>query len=72
MIDLLVTIPNPHPGALACPSTPKVLQAMERAPTLYHFIVFTFRLTIESTNEFGGASKWVLKWAAPLMIHYSR
>jgi hypothetical protein len=30
---LLVIIPSPHLGVLTCPSTPKVLQAKEHAPT---------------------------------------
>jgi hypothetical protein len=54
VIDLLVILLSPHPEALARPSTPKVLQAKEPDPTLYHFDVFTFRLAIESTKEFGG------------------
>jgi hypothetical protein len=33
-----------------------VLRARERAPTPYPFIVFTFKLAIESIKEFGGAS----------------
>jgi hypothetical protein len=41
IIDLLVTLPNPHPGAPTCPSTPKVLQAREHTPTAYPSIVFT-------------------------------
>jgi hypothetical protein len=56
IIELLVTLPNPHPGAPTHPSTPKMLWARERAPTLYPFIVFTFRLAVEFTKEFGGAS----------------
>ncbi len=41
VIDLLVTIPNPHPGAPAHLSTPEVLRAKERTPTPYSSIVFT-------------------------------
>jgi hypothetical protein len=33
-----------------------VLQAKERAPTLYPSDVFTFGLIVESIKEFGGAS----------------
>jgi hypothetical protein len=33
-----------------------VLRIRERAPTPYPFNVFTFRLVVESTKEFGGAS----------------
>jgi hypothetical protein len=59
IIELLVILPNPHPGAPAHPSTFKVLRARERAPTPYPSIVFTFILVVESTKEFGGASKLV-------------
>jgi hypothetical protein len=55
VIDLLVTLPRPHLKALARPSTPKMLRTKERAPTSYPSIVFTFKLAIESTKEFGGA-----------------
>jgi hypothetical protein len=34
-----------------------VLGAKERAPIPYPSIVFTFRLAIQSTKEFGGASE---------------
>jgi hypothetical protein len=51
----LVTHLSPHPRAPAHPSTPEVLRAKKRAPTLYPSIVFTFGLTIESIKEFGGA-----------------
>jgi hypothetical protein len=47
IIDLLVTFPNPHPGASARPSTPKVLWTKECAPIPYPFVVF---------KEFGGVS----------------
>jgi hypothetical protein len=55
IIDLLVICFNPHPEALACPFTLKVLQAKERIPTLFS-VVFTFRLTFESYEEYGGVS----------------
>jgi hypothetical protein len=38
---MLVTLPSPHPGALACPSTPEVLRVRERAPTPYFSVVST-------------------------------
>ncbi len=41
IIELLVTLPNPHLGALARPSTPKMLEARECAPTFELSIVFT-------------------------------
>jgi hypothetical protein len=61
VIELIVTHSNPHPGAPTCPSTPKVLWAKERAPTPYLSVVFTFRLVVESTMEFGGASTWTIE-----------
>ncbi len=48
--------PSPYLGALACPSTPKVLQVRKHAPTPCLSVVFTFRLAFESTKEFGGVS----------------
>jgi len=57
---LLVTLPNPHPGAPTCPSTTKMLRVRECAPTPYPFVVFTFRLVVEPTKEFGSASLLVL------------
>jgi hypothetical protein len=37
---MLVILPSPHPGTLACPCTPKVLQARGHALTPYSPIVF--------------------------------
>ncbi len=54
-IDLLVNLPSPYPGAPAHPSTLEVLQVRRHAPTPYPSVVFTFRLVVESTKEFGGA-----------------
>jgi hypothetical protein len=48
-----------HLGALARPSTPKVLWARERAPTFFPFVIFSFGLAVESIKELGGAS-WKL------------
>ncbi len=56
IIDPLVTCPNPHPGALACPSTPEVQQARERTSTSYPFVVFTFGFIVDFIKELGGAS----------------
>jgi hypothetical protein len=56
IIDPLVTRPSPHLKTPTRPSTSEMLQAKERAPIPYHFIVFTFGLVIESIKEFGGAS----------------
>jgi hypothetical protein len=54
IIDLLVIHPNPHPGALTRPSTPKMLQTKEHAPTPYPSVVFTFGLVVEIIKEFKG------------------
>ncbi len=56
IIDLLVILLSPHPGAPKCPSTPKVLWAKDCAPTPSLFVVFTFGFAVESMKEFGGAS----------------
>jgi hypothetical protein len=48
--------PNPYPIAPAHPSTPKVLQAEECAPTPFPSIDFIFGLAIESIKELGGVS----------------
>ncbi len=44
---------NPHPGAPACPSTPKVFRAGEHAPTLYSFIVFTSNSHLSQSKSLG-------------------
>jgi len=49
---LIVILPIPHPEAPTRPSTLKVLQAKGCAPIPYPSVVFTFRLTVESTKEF--------------------
>jgi hypothetical protein len=46
VIELLVNLPSPHPEAPARPSTPKMLQAKECAPTPFPSTVFTFWLTV--------------------------
>jgi hypothetical protein len=55
-IDLLVNLRNHHPGTPACPSTPEVLRARDRAPTPSSSIIFIFGLAIESIKEVEGAS----------------
>jgi hypothetical protein len=56
IIDLFVTLPNPHPRALAHPSTPKVLQ-VGSVPRLLVLLLFSpIRFVIESIKEFRGAS----------------
>jgi hypothetical protein len=54
IIDSLVTHLSPHPTTLTCPFIFEVLQAKEHTLTPYPFVVFTFRLTIESIKELGG------------------
>jgi len=56
IIDLLITRPSPHPGALAHPFTFEMLQIKEHIPTP-SFNVFTFELTFESYEKFRGASQ---------------
>jgi hypothetical protein len=53
IIDLLVTHPSPHPGAPTRPSTPEVLQAKERVPTPYPFIVFTLDSHLNLSRSLG-------------------
>ncbi len=55
-IDMLVTHPSPHFGALARSSTPEVLWTKERTPTPYPSVAFTFGFAIESIKELGGES----------------
>ncbi len=55
IIELLINLLSFHPRALAHPSTPNVLQAMEHAPT-FPSVIFTFGLIVESIKELGGAS----------------
>jgi hypothetical protein len=62
IIDPLVTCPSPHPKAPTCPSALEVLRAREHTPTPYPFVVFTFKLAIESIKEFGGVSSKLYKW----------
>jgi len=62
VIELLVTLPNPHPKAPACPFTPKVLQAKERAPTPYAFVVFTLGSHLNPSRSLGvrhSATNWL-------------
>jgi hypothetical protein len=53
VINVLVTLCSPHPKAPACPSTSKGLWTKERASIPYPFVVFTFKLVVEFTKEFG-------------------
>ncbi len=56
IIDSLITCLNPHPGALAHPSTPEVLWVQECTPIFSFYVVFTFDLAFESFKECEGAS----------------
>jgi hypothetical protein len=53
VIDPLVTHLSPHPRAPERPSTPRVLQARERTPILYPFVVFTFGLIVSPSRSLG-------------------
>jgi len=53
IIDSLVSCPTPHPGALARPSIPVMLQARAHISTPYPSTVFTFGHVIEFIKEFG-------------------
>ncbi len=57
IIDLLVTLFNPHLGTLARPSTPKVLRVRERTPIPFPFVVLPFGFVVEYVKEFGRASQ---------------
>jgi hypothetical protein len=50
---MFITLPSPHPGAPACPSTLKVLQARERALTPYSFDVFTLDSHLNLSRSLG-------------------
>jgi hypothetical protein len=55
---MLINHSNPHLGGLAHPSTLEVLQANERIPTPYPFLVFTFGFVIEYIKQFGCVNKF--------------
>ncbi len=61
IIEPLVTRPSLHLRAPTHPSTFKVLWAKERVAIPFHFVVFTFRLVIESIKELWGVSINLLK-----------
>jgi hypothetical protein len=50
---MLIILPSPHLGALACPFTPKVLQAKEWPPTPYFFDVFTLNSHLSLSRSLG-------------------
>jgi hypothetical protein len=60
IVDLLVIIYSLYPIATTHPSYPKMLQVGEHIPIFFSFIVFTFRLTFESYEGFGGVSHGIL------------
>jgi hypothetical protein len=49
-----------HPGAPACPSTPKVLRTRECAPTFCFYIVFTLDSPLSLSRSLGACQKEVL------------
>jgi hypothetical protein len=67
IIDLLFTLLLPIPKLYHAILAPEVLRVKERAPTPYPFVVFTFRLVVESTKEFGGCHPWI-PWFEPLQF----
>jgi len=48
---MFITLPSPHPKALAHPSTPKVLQAKKRVSTPYFSVVFTLDLHLSLSRN---------------------
>jgi hypothetical protein len=56
---MLVTLPSPHPGAPARPSTPEVLRTRESAPNSLLFDCFHIRLTFEFIKGVGSSSQMV-------------
>jgi hypothetical protein len=50
---MLVTLPTPYPRARACPSTPKVLRAKERAPTPCSSIIFSLDAHLSLQRRLG-------------------
>jgi hypothetical protein len=53
VIDLLVILPSPYPGALTHPSTLKVLQAKEHTPTPHSSTAFTFNSHLSLLRNLG-------------------
>jgi len=51
IIGPLVTCHSPHPKALARPSTLEVLQAKERTPIPYPFVVFTLNSQLKRSVD---------------------
>jgi len=50
---MIVTLPNPHLGAPARPSTPKMLQVKEHALIPYSFVIFTLDLHLSLSKSLG-------------------
>jgi len=53
LINLLITLPGPHLGALARPFTPKMLRPKERTPTPHPLVVFTLDLQLNLLKSLG-------------------
>jgi len=68
IIELFVNIPSPHPRAPTRPSTPEVLQTMERAPTPYSSIVFTLDLHLSMSRRLGARHSGMWLWCAQKTI----
>jgi hypothetical protein len=60
IIELLVNLLSPHPGAPAHPSTPEVQQAKERTPTPSPSVIFTFGLVMNPSRSLGVRQKGYL------------
>jgi hypothetical protein len=60
IIDLLVTLPSPHPEALTCPSTPKMLGTKKRTPTPHPSIVFTLDSHLNLSRSLGVHHIWCM------------
>jgi hypothetical protein len=53
VIDLLVTLLNPYPRTPTRPSTPEMLRARERTPTLHSSVVFTLNSHLSLLRSLG-------------------
>jgi hypothetical protein len=73
---MFIILPSPHPGALARPSTPKMLQAKKCAPMHYSFIIFTSNSHLSLFRNLGmchpswGFYTFAPKWCAIFCYNY--
>ncbi len=56
---MFITLPSPHPGALARPSTPQSVVSQVVCPNFLLFRCFHLRFTFESIKELGSVLIWV-------------